>query len=241
MDPFTHLPGLRERLIPAHESGVRITPEILAMFDERARTMGRPAGWRLSEEEREASRRDVIGHLREGEDLWVYGYGSLMWDPGFHFSEVRVGDLDGYQRRFTFRTTLGRGSLERPGLMLALEPGAGSCRGLAFRIAADVVEAESTILWRREMMRGVYSPAMHPVATPQGPVTALAFASNPHHAEYVGELSLADTAAFIARAAGPLGTNRGYLEQLVAQLAALAIEDDYVARLLAHLPAACEE
>jgi glutathione-specific gamma-glutamylcyclotransferase len=154
---------------------------------------------------------------------------------------VRVADLDGYRRRFTFRTTLGRGSFERPGLMLALEPGAGSCRGLAFRIAADAVEAESTILWRREMMRGVYSPAMHRVATPQGPVTALAFASNPRHAEYVGELPLAETAAFIARASGPLGTNRGYLEQLVAQLAALAIEDDYVARLLEHLPAACEE
>ena len=78
--------------------------------------------------------------------------------------------------------------------MLSLEKQDGCCRGLAFRIAADDVHAESAILWRREMLRGGYAPAMVPMTTPQGPITALAFASNIAHPGYVGELPFAETA-----------------------------------------------
>ncbi len=98
--------------------------------------------------------------------------------------------------------------------MLSLEQQEGCCRGLAFRIAADAVHAESAILWRREMLRGGYSPALVPMSTPQGPITALAFVSNPAHASYVGELPLDETAAVIASGKGILGTNREYLAQL---------------------------
>jgi cation transport protein ChaC len=151
-----------------------------------------------------------------------------MWDPGFHFEEVRLAELAGHQRRFSYRTTLGRGSPERPALMLALEPCTGSCRGLVFRIAADVAQTESAIVWRREMVRGGYRPKLLPVSTPQGEVAALAFTSNPSHADYVGELSLMETASIIAGATGVLGTNRHYLEQLAVQLERLGIEDAYV-------------
>jgi cation transport protein ChaC len=160
-----------------------------------------------------------------------------MWDPGFHFAEVRLADVEGYQRRFTLKINLGRGSQDHPALMLSLEPQQGRCHGLAFRIAASAVHAETAILWRREMLRGGYAPAMVPMRTPQGPIDALAFVSNPSHPSYVGELPFAETAAMIASGKGILGTNREYLVQLAMQLDALGIGDPYVAQLYAEIGA----
>ena len=230
-DAFMHLPALRGRLTPPEQSGLRVTPEVLATWDERARERGLPASWRLSQHELEAARLAVLGRHVSGQDLWVYGYGSLMWDPGFHFAEVRLADLHGYRRRFCYRSTLGRGSRSLPALMLALERGGGCCTGVAFRIAGDVADAESAILWRREMVRGGYSPAMLPMTTPQGDITALVMTANVSHADYTGELPLDDTATMIATASGVLGSNRDYLEQLAQQLDALGIEDPYVNQL----------
>jgi cation transport protein ChaC len=230
-DAFIHLPHLRDRVTPPEKSLLRLTPEMFAMWEKRARAAGFPANWRLSDEIIEESRLTLLGNHSSTDDLWIYSYGSLMWDPGFHFTEVRLADLDGYQRRFTLKIDLGRGSREYPALMLSLEAQAGCCRGLAFRIAAGSVAAESAILWRREMLRGGYAPAMVPMATPQGPITALAFVSNPSHPSYVGELPLGETAAIIASGKGILGTNREYLAQLATQLQALEIEDRYVEQL----------
>jgi cation transport protein ChaC len=234
-DAFIHLPNLRARVTPPEKSRLRLTPEAFAALDERARLAGQPANWRLSDQVLEDSRRELLGNHAIAGDLWVYSYGSLMWDPGFRFAEVRLADLDGYQRRFTMKFELGRGTRERPALMLALESQIGCCRGLAFRIPADSVGTESAIVWRREMIRGGYCPAIVPMTTPQGQITALAFASNPAHPNYVGELPLGETAAIIASGTGVLGTNREYLEQLVAQLDALGIEDPYIAQLYRHV------
>ena len=85
------------------------------------------------------------------------------------------------------------------------------------------------------MLRGGYAPAMVPMLTPQGPIDALAFVSNPSHASYVGELPLMETASLIASGKGVLGTNREYLVQLATQLEALGIEDPYVAQLYAEM------
>ena len=236
-DIFRHVPALRERLTPLSLSSVRATPEVLAVWDERARLMGQPPDWRWSDERREASRRDVLRRHEPGADLWVYAYGSLMWDPALHFCEIRRASLTAHQRRFSFHTHLGRGSPDCPGLMLSLDRQAGMCHGLAFRIAADQVETESCILWRREMIRGNYQPELLPVHTPQGEVNALVFTSTPHHADAAGELALEQAARVIATARGVLGTNREYLEQLADQLALLQIEDDYIARIHAHVRA----
>lgn len=230
-DAFTHLPHLRDRMRPAEESELRVTPEVLAFWDERARKLGRDPDWRLSDDELEASRLALLGSLDPAEDLWIYSYGSLMWDPGFHFAEVRLAEVVGYRRRFSYRSTIGRGTAERPALVLALEPGSGSCRGLVFRISGAVAQAESAMVWRREMIRGGYRPTFIPVSTPQGEVRALAFASNPLHADHVGELPVAETAAMIAGASGTLGTNRYYLEQVAAQLQSLGIVDCYLQHL----------
>jgi cation transport protein ChaC len=230
-DPFVHLPQLRGRVREPAESPLRITPEVLAQWDERARSIGLPADWRLPDHERETMRRDVLRTLAAGEDLWIFGYGSLMWDPGFHFAEVRLATLDGWQRRFAYRISGGRGTPEQPALMLSLEPGVGVCQGLAFRVEASAIEHESACIWRREMVRGGYCPTLLPLATPQGPLQALVFAANFDHPEHVGELPLDETAATIARAAGPLGTNRDYLEQLACQLDCLGLDDRYVRTL----------
>jgi glutathione-specific gamma-glutamylcyclotransferase len=234
-DPFVHLPTLRERLKAAGDSELRVTAEVLAQWDERARLLGRPPNWRLTDEQREATRRAVLGHWPAGQDLWVYAYGSLMWDPGIHFVEVRQARLDGFERRFTYRMTVGRGSPECPALMLAIERQAGCCTGLAFRVPAELADNESAILWRREMVRGHYSPAFLPMSTPQGEIEALVFTAKPENPEYAGEQPLDKTAAIIASASGPLGSNLDYLEQLAAQLAALGINDPYIARLVGHM------
>lgn len=234
-DAFTHLPELRGKVTPPEQSELRVTPEVLAGWTARAHELGRPAGWRLSDQEIEDSRRAVLGPIMAGQDLWIYGYGSLMWDPGFHFAEVRLAELQGYQRRFTNKTIIGRGCPEHPGLMLSLERGTSACTGLAFRIAADLVDTESAIVWRREMIRGSYRPTLLAVSTPQGEITALTFASNQAHPDYVGELPLDRTAAMIARGSGVLGTNRQYLEDLVAQIEHLDIEDAYMKLLLQHV------
>ena len=236
-DAFIHLPDLRSRVTQPEKSLLRLTPEMFAMWEQRARAAGWPAGWRLPDEAIEASRLAVLGDHPEGDDLWIYSYGSLMWDPGFHFAEVRLADAENYQRRFTLKINLGRGSPNYPALMLSLEPGEGRCRGLAFRIAADSVHAESAILWRREMLRGGYAPAMVPMTTPQGPISALAFVSNPSHPSYIGELPLVETAAMIASGKGVLGTNQEYLVQLATQLDALGIQDPYVEQLHAQISA----
>lgn len=235
--PFTHLPHLQGRLTPSEQSELRMTPQRLAVWDQRARDAGLPDDWRLPDHEREATRDAALQRHKTQDDMWVFAYGSLMWDPGIHFAEVRLARVESFQRLFAYRISAGRGSPECPALMLTLAPQPGDCTGLVFRIPSGLVEAETAILWRREMVRGGYAPQWQTVATPQGDVEALVFAANCAHPEYVGELSLGETAAVVATACGPLGSNRAYLESLAAQLAALGIADAYVERLLEQVRA----
>ena len=116
-----------------------------------------------------------------GEDVWVFGYGSLMWNPAFHFAEQRIGTVRGWHRRFCLNMTRGRGTPECPGLMLALDRG-GACRGMAFRIAADEARGELLLVWRREMLSGSYIARWVTVATEDGPLRAVTFLVNPTHA-----------------------------------------------------------
>lgn len=231
-NPFIHLPELRDRLKAADASDLRVTAEVLLQWDERAKRLGRPANWRLTDEVLERTRRETLGDFAPPRGFWFFAYGSLMWDPAVYFAEVRLARLEGFQRRFTYKTHVGRGSPDSPALLLALERRPGCCTGLAFRISADVADNESAILWRREMVRGNYTPMILPMATPQGEVEALVFAADPKNLEYAGELPLDETASIIASGCGPLGTNFDYLQQLVMQLKHLGIEDLYVESLL---------
>lgn len=230
-DAFVHLPHLRSRLIPTGQSTMRFTPEVLAIRDERARTAGFSADWRQSDEQIDRSWRRFLSSRAELTDFWVFGFGSLMWDPGFHFTEVRLAEAAGYQRRFTYKIEVITGSPEHPGLVLSLEQQPGDCAGLAFRIAADLVEVEAEILWRREMLLFSYSPRIASVATPQGSIDALVFASDKSQPNYLGELSLEETAAIIARGVGIRGANRTYIAKLSNELKELNIKDYYIEKL----------
>jgi cation transport protein ChaC len=234
-DAFAHLPHLRDKVIAPCQSELRATTDVLSAWDQLARSQGRPDNWRLSDQVLHESMQAFLAGIDTGQDLWVFSYGSLMWNPGFHFAEVRLAKLDDHQRCFSLKVDIGRGTVDCPALMLSLEQQPGCCAGLAFRVAADQLQDELAILWRREMIQGSYVPTMLPITTPQGKLTALVFVSNPSSIHYVGAQSLDKTASAIAKASGFIGSNRQYLEQLAAQLAHLEIEDDYVRQLLARV------
>lgn len=231
-DPFCHLPALRGCVVPAAQSALRADAQRVAQWDAQAALQGLPADWRWCDARLEASCRMALGAWQHPVDVWVFGYGSLMWDPAIHFSELRRACLRGHARRFSYRTILGRGTPEQPALTLALEPGQPEdCEGLAFRIPAACAADELLLLWRREMLRGGYRPACLPVHTPQGLVNAWTFLSNPAHDGHVGVLPLDETATVIARAVGNIGRNSDYLWQLHRQLQRLGVADAYVHQL----------
>ena len=184
----------------------------------------------LDETELTASRRATLAAATSGEDVWLFAYGSLMWNPTFRFTERRIGRVHGYHRRFCLWTHLGRGSPAAPGLMLGLEPG-GSCRGIAFRIAGAAVEEETAIVWAREMISAAYVPRWVRVRTSEGPVPAIAFAMNRDFARYAGRLGDAEIAATIATASGSIGPCADYLFETLAQLDELGVYDRALASL----------
>lgn len=184
----------------------------------------------LSDEELAAS----LGGMLDGVDLsagvWVFGYGSLIWNPAFHFTKRLTGRVHGYHRRFCLWAHLGRGRPEQPGLMLGLERG-GSCRGVAYHVAPDAVLDELDIVWRREMIGGAYVPRWVSVYTPASTVRAITFTINPTHERYARDLSDEEAAEAIARASGFLGHCADYLINTVDHLAELGIHDRPLERL----------
>jgi cation transport protein ChaC len=167
-------------------------------------------------------------------DVWVFGYGSLIWNPSFHFTDRLIGTVYGYHRRFCLWTHLGRGCPERPGLVLGLERG-GSCRGAAFHIAPEAVEEELAIVWRREMISGAYVPRWVQVHSALGALRAITFVINHTHERYARFLPDDRIAEVIATAAGWLGPCADYLINTVDHLAALGIHDRPLERLRAQV------
>ncbi|WP_084536377.1 gamma-glutamylcyclotransferase [Azospirillum halopraeferens] len=171
--------------------------------------------------------------LPEGAELWVFGYGSLMWNPGFPFEEQRLAVLRGYHRRFCVASHRYRGTPERPGLVLGLDRG-GCCRGMAFRVAAAQAPAVLDYLWDREMITRVYRPRLLPVRLAcGGTVRACTFVVDRGHHQYRGCLCPEETAATIAACRGERGANLDYLASTVERLDALGIRDARLSALLA--------
>jgi len=226
-DPYRHHPELRGQIKPAADSFFRDLD--LAVMDARAAEVGRPADWRTPCEEREAARRDWLTG-RMDQDLWVFGYGSLMWDPALDYTEVRRARVHGYARSFCLWDEGGRGSLEQPGLMLALDEGEG-CEGLVFRIAAGTVDHETFVLFRREMIAGAYKPAWLAMESAQGPIEALGFVANHAHDRIRPGIPLDQQAQMLAVAEGVLGTGFEYLSATHDHLAHMGIEDLYISDL----------
>ncbi|MGM0584015.1 MAG: gamma-glutamylcyclotransferase [Pseudomonadota bacterium] len=221
---FRHAPELEGLIRDPETSFFRDMATRIEEFDANALAEGRDLSWRISHEEREATRRALLAG-REGEPVWIFAYGSLIWDPAIRIDEIRRGRLEGWRRSFCLHLEGGRGTPEAPGLMAALDADPGhACEGLAMRVPGDIAEEETRILWMREMIAGTYEPAFVPVDTPEGEVEAIAFLADPTHDRYVN-MPRRERATRIATASGNLGTNLEYLENLLASLEHLGIHD----------------
>jgi cation transport protein ChaC len=166
-------------------------------------------------------------------DLWVFAYGSLMWDPGFPHAEMRPAVLHGYHRALCIYSVRNRGTPDRPGLVVGLDRG-GSCRGQALRIAAPDVETTRTYLYERELGTGVYVPALHRVRLDGGEtVSALTFVTHRDHPQYAGDLPPDRAAALILQGHGAYGSALQYLQNVVRHLDAFGIDDGPLHRVLA--------
>src|SRR5437867_10311393 len=149
---------------------------------------------------------EAIAALRDGtEPVWVFAYGSLMWNPEIGFAEARPGVLHGYHRSFCLYSRDYRGTPERPGLVLGLDRG-GACRGIAYRLPPEGLGPAIDRVWAREMAGEVYRMRPVTVATPQGRIAAYAFVVRRDRPDYAGRLSLDDAAQIIAIATGGRGT-----------------------------------
>ena len=187
-------------------------------------------------EERETMRRRVLAEFETEHDIWVFAYGSLMWNPALRYAEQTVARLHGYHRAFCHHTRIARGTAEYPGLMAGLERG-GSCTGLAYRIAPVDLESETRILWNRETALPVYEVRVLKISTNKGPLRAITFVANRASDHYVGRVPLEEQIERIARASGELGSNAEYLFQLVDRLGELGIGDRPIERLRHHVAA----
>jgi cation transport protein ChaC len=170
-------------------------------------------------------------------DIWIFGYGSLMWNPGFPFAEARHARLDGYHRAFCVYSIHYRGSPRRPGLVLGLDRG-GSCDGMAFRLEPATAAATLAYVRRRELIYSVYRESLVPISlvgssSPDQPVRALAYIAERAHPAYAGRIALARQVELIRGAIGTAGTNLEYVASTLAHLAGLGIEERQLSRLLA--------
>jgi cation transport protein ChaC len=169
-------------------------------------------------------------------DLWIFGYGSLMWDPGFPHVDWSPARVHGYHRELCIYSSRWRGTPERPGLVLGLDRG-GSCRGIAFRIAAADVAPSLDALWEREMRRGVYHPRLLRARLPGRTARVLAFVANPLHPGYAGTLPTERTAELIANCCGDRGPNIEYLLRTIRHLEELGVRDHHLQRVMAAIRA----
>ena len=188
-----------------------------------------PPGLR-SEAELEATLAEVLRGHGEAEDLHVFGYGSLMWNPGLDVLGSSVARVPGWHRRFSLRLMFGRGSPEAPGAMLALDRG-GACRGKLYRIAAAKVRDELQLLWRREMLGGAYEARWVRAWSEGRWLRALTFVAARCHQRYIGGLPVDAVAQLVCTGRGMLGSSRDYFDSTVAALGALGIRDAGIERL----------
>jgi cation transport protein ChaC len=165
------------------------------------------------------------------EDLWVYGYGSLIWRPEFDYAERRPATVRGWHRALKMWSRINRGTPDCPGLVFALLPG-GSCHGMAFRIPRADGAAVLTRLWAREMAMAVYDPRWLACHTPHGPVRALAFTLSRRSPSHTGVLADDEYRRIFREACGIYGTTLDYAQRTLDELARHGIHDRHLERLL---------
>ncbi len=167
-------------------------------------------------------------------DFWVFGYGSLMWRPGFSYLEMQAARVSGFVRDMCFLSIHYRGTSDVPGLVCGLmEAEDGVCQGRAFRIAPAAVDQVVAYLDDRELITDIYRPRQLPVTLSNGAVVnARTYVADISHAQFVGSWSDADKAVAIVAGVGSAGRSFDYLASLVAHLDELGIGDAHLRRLL---------
>ncbi|MDP5219260.1 gamma-glutamylcyclotransferase [Ruegeria sp. 2205SS24-7] len=159
--------------------------------------------------------------------MWVFGYGSLLWNPGFPVARSEVATLHGYARSFCMSSIHHRGTEEKPGLVLALDEVDGShCRGLALSVQEGQEDRTLAELRERELISSAYLERMLAVELESGDrVTAVTYVIDPNHVQYCGGLALEDQAHIIADAVGGRGPNTDYLYNTAEHLAEIGLSD----------------
>jgi len=164
-------------------------------------------------------------------DVWIFGYGSLIWRPDFDFAERRAAKVHGWHRALKMWSRLNRGTPECPGLVFGMLSG-GSCRGMVFRVPAAQARQVLINLWQREMALGVYDPRWLVCQTAAGPVRALAFTLSRRSPSHAGVLPDDEYRRIFAEARGIYGTTRDYAQATYDELRRLGIDDRALGRLL---------
>lgn len=185
----------------------------------------------LTDEQLSASLDKTLEQRPVGHPVWIFAYGSLIWNPVIRFAEYRKGFLRNWSRTFCMKLTVGRGTNERPGRMLGLVPGDG-VHGMLLRIEERDLLPELQLLWKREMPNGAYFPLWEEVELENGLVVqALTFVMSPNHLSFDPCHDPSHVAGFIAHAEGPLGTNREYLDILHKTVNVEKVNDEYIAQV----------
>jgi len=188
----------------------------------------------LTEAERRSSLEASLADWKPHEDIWVYGYGSLIWRPEFDFAEKRIALLHGYHRALCLWSRVNRGTPDQPGLVFGLDVG-GSCRGMAFRIPAARVPQDMEALWRREMPSGAYLPKWLTCRTSAGSIKALAFTMNRNTDAYVRGLSTERLIHIVRNAHGSYGPCVEYVLETAQALKHSNIHDKRLQALVSQL------
>jgi glutathione-specific gamma-glutamylcyclotransferase len=166
------------------------------------------------------------------EDLWVFGYASLIWKPEFQADEQRQARVHGWHRALKMQSRAHRGTAETPGLVFALMAG-GCCRGMVYRIDKNRAAQELNRLWEREMPFSVYDPKWLPCQTPLGKVSALAFTLSRRSPQFVGHLPDHALLSILRSAKGHFGSSMDYLLETAQSLRNCGIRDREIERLVA--------
>ena len=192
-----------------------------------------PALQVLTDAERAASLAATLALRPPDQDgVWLFAYGSLIWNPAIECTGQRVARIHGWHRAFCLSTVTGRGTPETPGLVLGLDRG-GACTGAAFHVAEELMQEELELLWRREMLAGSYQPRWVTVRGADGVpfASAITFTIRRDSAQYAGRLEREELVRRLSTARGALGSSAEYLFRTRDGLRSLGIRDRAVEQL----------
>lgn len=207
---------------------------------QHARTL-RTLGGNLTADELTQQRAVFLDSIREQSNLWVFGYGSLMWKPGFTPTQTLHATIFGYHRSLCITSWEYRGSPAQPGLVMGLKRG-GQCHGMVLKLPPAQQLAIAARLWDREMITGVYRPTLIQSSTPcQTNPIALTFVACPQHRQFVPALTFEETLALVRQGVGRSGTCVDYVIQTRNHLKACGIHTPALEKIVRRLIVSTQE